>query len=136
MLANRSFVGGFSLLETLLVVALIATLSSLAIPYWQAQQYPAKRQLAWLQLQQLLLTQVEYQMHTGSFSTEVGALPSMTQQLGYDFYIQLDDGLWLQAVVQDPGPQMGDQQCWQLWLHEDGRRLSYDQGGKQTFTCE
>ena len=128
---------GFSLLEVLLVLALMALLAGLALPFWQAQQYPAKRQLAWLQLQQLLLVQIEHHMQAGVYLTDLTALTNEQGRLGYDYGLQLtDDGLWLQAIVQASGPQSGDQQCWQLWLHETGRRQAFDRLGNQTLACD
>lgn len=118
-------------------MALIAILSSLAIPYWQAQQYPAKRQLAWLQLQQLLLAEAEYRSQTGAYTADIGRLALVDDQLGYDYQIQLEEGgLWLQALVRTSGPQAGDEGCWQLWLHEDGIKQAYDRQGQQSFVCD
>ena len=128
---------GFSLLEVLLVLALMALLAGLALPFWQAQQYPAKRQLAWLQLQQLLLAQIEHHMQAGVYLTDLTTLTHEAGRLGYDYELQvIDDGLWLQATVQTSGPQNGDQQCWQLWLHETGQRQAFDRQGNQTLACD
>ena len=136
-MASRVESQGFSLLEVLLVLALMAVLSGLALPFWQAQQYPAKRQLAWLQLQQLLLVQLEHHMQAGVYLGDLSALTNEAGRLGYDYELQLtDDGLWLQAIVQASGPQSGDQQCWQLWLHETGRRQAFDRLGNQTLACD
>lgn len=136
-MASRVENQGFSLLEVLLVLALMAVLSGLALPFWQAQQYPAKRQLAWLQLQQLLLVQVEHHMQTGDYAADLVAATNTGQRVGYSYQLQLtEDGLWLKAIVLESGPQSGDQQCWQLWLHETGRRQAFDRLGNQTLACD
>ena len=133
----REQVWGFSLLEVLLVLALMALLSGLALPYWMAQQYPAKRHLAWLQLQQLLLAQVEHRMQTGNYAADIVVATNAGQKLGYSYQLQLtEEGLWLKAIVLESGPQSGDQQCWQLWLDETGQRQAYDRQGNQTLACD
>jgi prepilin-type N-terminal cleavage/methylation domain-containing protein len=134
---NKVQARGFSLLEVLLVLALMALLSGLALPYWQAQQYPAKRHLAWLQLQQLLLAQVEHHMQTGAYATDLVVSTNTGQKLGYVYQLQLtEDGLWLKAIVLESGPQSGDHQCWQLWLHETGQPQAFDKQGNQTLACD
>ena len=76
-------------------------------------------------------------MQTGDYAADLVAATNTGQKLGYSYQLQLmEDGLWLTAMVLEPGPQSGDQPCWQLWLHETGQRQAFDKQGNQTLACD
>jgi prepilin-type N-terminal cleavage/methylation domain-containing protein len=135
IISPKSF-GGFSLLELLMVLTIIALLVSLALPQWQFQQYQVQRQLAWLQLQQIALAQAAYRQQQGSFATDLVALglPAVDQAYQYQL-TNLTNAYQVTAQVRVPGPMQGDNQCWQLVLHSNTGAYGISQSGHTHHHC-
>ncbi|MDP6968390.1 MAG: prepilin-type N-terminal cleavage/methylation domain-containing protein [Gammaproteobacteria bacterium] len=127
---------GFSLLELLLVLAIMSLLVSLAVPQWQFQQHRVHRQLAWLQLQHIALVQATYHQQQGTYAqtiTDLG-LPAADHAYSYSLTNFTDD-FQIMAQVLVPGPQQGDSQCWQLVFHSSAGVYAVSQSGHQHNKC-
>ena len=127
---------GFSLLELLLVLVIMALLASLAMPQWQQQQQQVRRQLAWLQLQHIALTQAEYQQQQGVYAhtMEDLGIPAADSAYGYRL-TSFADGFQIVAQVLVPGPQQGDSRCWQLFLHSRDGEYGVSKTGQREDLC-
>ncbi len=133
---QRDNKNGYSLLEVLLVMAMVVSLVALALPSWREQQYTVRRPLAWLQLQHIALAQSEYKQQTGNFATSLTQLGVPTQDDAYGYSLQVaEESHTIQAKVLSPGPSQGDKTCWQLvWSSMDGA-YSLDQLGGRSNGC-
>ena len=128
---------GFSLLEVLVVLAIVMIFSQYAISYWQAQQYPIKREMAWLQLQHILLEQMQYHVIHQVYATDLAdILLQNPMHIGYDYGLSMtDDGFIVSAQVQVAGAQAADIQCWQLRLDQQGNKTAVDKTGGVSLAC-
>ena len=129
-------IDGFSLLELLVVLTIMALVVSLALPQWQFQQYQVQRQLAWLQLQQIALAQAAYKQQQGIFATGLVALGQPAVDQAYQYQLtNLTDAYQVTAQVRVPGPMQGDSQCWQLVLHSNTGAYGISQSGHTHLHC-
>ena len=129
-------IDGFSLLELLMVLTIIALLVSLALPQWQFQQYQVQRQLAGLQLQQMALAQAAYKQQQGTFAMGLVALGQSAVDHAYQYQLtNLTDAYQITAQVRVPGPMQGDSQCWRLVLHSDIGIYGVSQSGHTHHNC-
>ena len=122
---------GFSLLELLLVMALIGILLSFALPAWQQHQWVAGRQQAWLQLQRIGLQQEMRHLQHGAYFNDMALVTLAAQTSAYDYQIQLFDTTYvLTATAKSNGAQAYDVACQRLTLSADGAVNSYGSGGE------
>ena len=127
---------GFSLLELLLVLAIMSLLVSLALPQWQSQQHLVRRQLAWLQLQNIALAQAEYQQQKGAYAQTMMELGVPATDNAYSYSLtNFTDGFQIVAQVLVPGPQQSDSQCWQLVLHSSVGTYGMSKAGQRQNLC-
>lgn len=133
---NSPLLYGYSLLELLLVLALVSILMSLALPQWQGQQVKVRRQVAWLNLQHIALAQVEYQHQMGVAATDIANLGVTDKDAGYDYLIRLEENaVVIIAQVRAAGPQQNDKACWQLIWHSRDGEYALDSLGAKTVNC-
>jgi type IV pilus assembly protein PilE len=129
---------GFSLMELLLVLALVGVMLGFAMPAWHHSQLLAGRQQAWLQLQRIGLQQEMWHMQHGHYFEDISA-DSLAQAQGqnpYHYNVELlKNGFLLSAVVNNNGPQHLDLLCWQLTLSDSGEMKSLGKGG-QIHQCK
>ena len=115
---------GFSLMELLLVLALVSVMLAMAVPTWRQHQLAAGRQQAWLQLQRIGLQQEHY-------IKDIGLASLAAEPLRYDYQVHLSDvGILLSAMVNANGPQSHDELCWRLTLSDTGEMKSLGKGGE------
>ena len=127
---------GFSLLELLLVMALISVLMSLALPQWQGQQVKVRRQAAWLNLQHIALAQAEYQHQAGTIATDITQLGVPNRDAEYDYSIRVEENTFvIVAQVRALGPQQSDDACWQLIWHSRDGEYALDRHGVESTNC-
>lgn len=127
---------GFSLLELLLVLALVSVLISLALPQWQGQQVKVRRQVAWLNLQHIALAQAEYQHQAGVVATNIAGLGIPNEDAGYDYLIHTEESaVVIVAHVRAAGPQQTDKACWRLIWHSRDGEYALDSQGAKNANC-
>jgi type IV pilus assembly protein PilE len=122
---------GFSLMELLLVLALVSVLLTMAAPTWRQHQLTAGRQQAWLQLQRIGLQQEMWFIQHGRYFEDISLVSPTAERLRYSYRIHLSDaGLLLSATVNPNGPQSHDVRCWQFTLSDTGEMKSLGKGGE------
>ncbi|HCH25347.1 MAG TPA: hypothetical protein DE179_13730 [Oceanospirillaceae bacterium] len=127
---------GFSLLELLLVLALVSVLVGLGVPQWQGQQIQLRRQLAWLNLQHIALAHAEYQHQVGEMAPDIASLGVSNNDVAYEYLLRLDESAFaIVATVRTPGPQQNDQACWQLVWHSNDGNYALDHVGGNNTDC-
>lgn len=122
---------GFSLMELLLVLALVSVMLAMAVPTWRQHQLAAGRQQAWLQLQRIGLQQEMWRIQHGHYLKDIGLASPAAESLRYDYQVHLSDvGFLLSATVNANGPQSHDELCWRLTLSDTGEMKSLGKGGE------
>jgi type IV pilus assembly protein PilE len=122
---------GFSLMELLLVLALVSVMLAMAVPTWRQHQLAAGRQQAWMQLQRIGLQQEMWHMQHGQYFEDMSLVNPAVERLRYSYQIHLTDaGLLLSATVRANGPQRHDALCWRFTLSDTGAMKSFGKGGE------
>ena len=126
----RNNTQGFSLMELLLVLALVSTILSLVVPSWRQHQLSVGRQQARLQLQRISLQQQMWHIQHGDYFADIGLAIKPAEQVRYRYQVQLTEtGFLLSATVNANGPQRYDEFCWRLTLSDTGEMKSLSKGG-------
>jgi type IV pilus assembly protein PilE len=121
----------FSLVELLLVLAIVSVMLALAVPTWRQHQLAAGRQQAWLQLQDLALQQQMWHLQQGHYFADLDAVKPTLDQRRYRYQVNLTEtGFSLSATINANGPQAYDTLCWQLTLADTGEVKSLGKGGQ------
>jgi|TARA_B110000037_G_scaffold171717_1_gene195005 type IV pilus assembly protein PilE len=129
-MSMRNNTQGFSLMELLLVLALVSTILSLVVPSWRQHQLSVGRQQAWLQLQRISLQQQMWHIQHGDYFADIGLAIKPAEQVRYRYQVQLTEtGFLLSATVNANGPQRHDAFCWRLTLSDTGEMKSLSKGG-------
>lgn len=129
---------GFSLIEVLLVLALLTWLATLALPAFQQQIYRAQRVVATAELWELMLRQEQFFTRNRRYTAELSELgfPAGDHYfLGREGEVQEQPGIYriavelptkgpLRLVATAVGRQAGDTDCGRLWLDSSGERGS------------
>ena len=122
---------GFSLMELLVVLALVGVMLTMAVPTWRHHQLAAGRQQAWLQLQRIGLQQEMWRIQHGYYFEDMSLVSPAVDSLSYDYQVQLSEtGFVLSAIVNANGPQRHDALCWHLTLSDIGEMKTLGKGGE------
>ena len=122
---------GFSLMELLLVLALVSVIVAMAVPAWRHNQLAAGRQQAWMQLHRIGLQQEMWHLQYGHYFTAIASVPPGLDTLHYSYQIHLTErGFTLLATINADGPQSHDMRCSQLSLSDTGEVKSLGKGGE------
>ena len=122
---------GFSLMELLLVRALVSVIVAMAVPVWRHNQLAAGRQQAWLQLHRIGLQQEMWHLQYGNYFTDIASVTPALDTLRYSYQIHLTErGFTLLATINVDGPQSHDTRCSQLSLSDTGEVKSLGKGGE------
>ena len=122
---------GFSLMELLLVLALVSVIVAMAVPVWRHNQLAAGRQQAWLQLHRIGLQQEMWHLQYGNHFTDIASVTPALNTLRYSYQIHLTErGFTLLSTINVDGPQIHDTRCSQLSLSDTGEVKSLGKGGE------
>ena len=110
---------GFTLMEMLIVIAIIAVLVAIAIPVYNAQMHKARVAADWANLRAYYAELQLYYLTTGAYNTNVPVFepdPGQIQQKDTSTIPFLNgDKVKLQAGI-----------YWAFWSANDGYRLAYN----------
>jgi type IV pilus assembly protein PilE len=135
-----SIQAGFSLLELLIVITVIAIITSIAVPGWRAHVLASRRTEAVAMLMQIATRQEQYriQQHYYAATQELtsappGGLGVVNTANRYILTAAASDhGFTAFATVNVKGTQADDQVCWLFGIDETGRRWSENNTGAIT----
>lgn len=123
---------GFSLIELLIVLAIVAILASLTIPSYTNYVYKSRRADAITELLRLQLAQEQWRAGHGDYSDDLAALGWASPVFAegrYRLRFEADaSGHW-RAVAQPQGPQRGDP-CAALAVDAEGPVYGGRYGGR------
>lgn len=135
---------GFSLLELMIVVAVIAILSSIALPYFGDQLAKGRRAEGKAALLRTALAQERHYTKFGSYATSVSTLVGSDGLSGVDssgntesgYYIvsiQNGAGTVFTAQAQTQGSQVDDNRfCYRFFVDNLGVKTAVDASGNDT----
>ena len=134
--STHSLARGLSLLELLLVLALVSVLVGLGLPQWQGQHIQLRRQLAWLNLQHIALAHAEYLHQIGDDASDIASLGMPNKDAAYDYLLRSEETAFaIVAKVRAPGSQQNDKACWQLVWHSHDGNYALDNLGGNNADC-
>lgn len=126
MRAGRADCLGFSLVEVVVVLALLAIAAALAIPSYLASVRKARRTEGKAFLHTLMMAQERHYASFNRYTAETGprglSLPASSQPAGYYLLLGLElsaDAQWLKITVSPQGAQAADL-CGDLSLDSTG----------------
>jgi type IV pilus assembly protein PilE len=112
---------GFTLVEAVIALGVVALLVGLALPSWQSRLAAARRGDATAALERLLAAQERHRTQHGRYADDLRALgiPSVSSEGLYDLRLETGPGERYVAVAQAraDGPQADDTPCPALVLH-------------------
>ncbi|MAM69627.1 MAG: pilus assembly protein PilE [Gammaproteobacteria bacterium] len=134
---------GFTLIELMVVVAIIGILAAIAIPAYQDSTMRANRSDAQITLSRLATLQERYyfrtNQYTGDFSDLLSGLANNTTSITSDegFYtiaLTATASSWSMTATAT-GTQADDTECATLTLNNLGGKTSADDDGAATSEC-
>jgi type IV pilus assembly protein PilE len=120
--------GGFTLIELMIVIALIGVLATIAIPQFQEYQQKSRRSEATRTLMQIAALQEQYFLDNRSYTDDFTDLNfpvagTVTTESGYyAITIDVPDPYTYTMTATPQGPQANDTQCTTLTLDNQGVR--------------
>jgi type IV pilus assembly protein PilE len=113
---------GFSLIELVIALAIIATLAAIALPSYEAQLLQARRSDATMALTTFAQRMERYQLEQGSYSGATTALYQEHSNEGhYQISLTVDSSSYLLTAT-PLGAQTADSECGNLTLDQQGTR--------------
>ena len=127
--ARQRTLGGFTLIETLIVLAIAALLSCIAYPAFEAQVLKARRVDALLSLMQAQLAQERWRANSTRYGslTDIG-MPGVSSAGHYTLRVTANTADAYRMVAIATGVQSRDGACRHLQLSASGANLVYASG--------
>ena len=133
---------GFSLLELLIVITIVAIITSIAVPGWRAHVLASHRTEAVGMLMHIATRQEQFriQQHRYAATKELtiappGGLGILNTAERYILTVTASDHAFKAlAIVNAKGTQADDQVCWLFGIDEAGRRWSESDTGEISTT--
>jgi type IV pilus assembly protein PilE len=131
---------GFSLLELLITIAVLAIVTSYAVAGWRDHIKKARRSDAMTVLMQLTVRQEQFRLQAMRYArdAELSAAPPAGLGItatGSSYLLTstaTDDEFRATASVQTGGPQADDTSCWLFGVDSSGRSWAEDLSGTDT----
>jgi type IV pilus assembly protein PilE len=122
---------GFSLLELVVALAIVAILASLALPGYRAQQLRARRTEAISALMQIAALQERHYLQHRTYTLALEAVPpaglglrASSENGRYAIAITAADAAGFSATATAVGSQAGDSRCAAFTINETGARTA------------
>lgn len=122
---------GFTLIELMIAVAIVALLLTVALPSYQQSTLKARRADAVAALTRLQFAQEQFRANNIAYAATVAALPASQASTSPDNHYGLavnsagPSGYTLTATAQSGSPQFGDLKCRGLRVVMSAGNLSY-----------
>lgn len=135
---RRQRLRGFTLIELMLVVALVAILLTIAVPSYQDSVRKSRRADAVAGLTQLQLLQERYRANNPAYAAAIASLPSPNPTVSPEKHYALSvaaaaaSSYTVTATAQSGSPQFNDTRCRSLSVTMSGGNISHtstDAGG-------
>lgn len=126
---------GLTLVELMVVVAVMAIIASVAYPLYTAQVQKSRRADAKVALQEIALAQERFYTINGAYTAGLATLQlgTTSEQGYYNLSITLagadNEQFTATANAVSTGPQGGDTDCAQFTLNHQGTKTATDGGG-------
>ncbi len=127
---------GFTLIELMVVVVIVALLAAIALPGYQSSVRKSRRTDARIALSELAQTLERCQTQFGAYDDPACAIasPQDSPEHHYRITVVRDAGSYtLSAAAQ--GTQAGDGSCASFGLNQLGERSALDGSGAATSAC-
>ncbi|HJP04940.1 MAG: type IV pilin protein [Gammaproteobacteria bacterium] len=127
---------GFSLIELLIVVSIIAIITGIAMPSWRDYIQAARRIDATGALLHIAARQEQFRLQDQRYAnTETLGTTGNTSDGHYEMRVVVTTaGFEATATVDLNGKQHDDTECWSFGIDETGRRWSRSTDGTDTTT--
>jgi type IV pilus assembly protein PilE len=138
----RSSMRGFTLVELMITIVVIAILASIAIPSYRNHVMRSQRTSATSALMRLQAAQEKHFLQYNQYATRVDTVPPA----GLNLPTVTDDNLYALSIpggapgftaqADAQGSQMNDTRCRRFTIDQNGVRRGFDSGGAdQTAEC-
>ena len=129
--------GGFSLVEILIVITIVAILASIAWPSYQNSVMKSRRTDGKEALLSAAAMQEKMYLQTNRYSSDVSDLGGSTSIEGYYTIsvTQAGGNSTFVLTATAAGPQVSDSDCTSFTVDHTGRKRSYDSGATETTDC-
>lgn len=134
---------GFSLIELLIALAIVAILAAIAIPSYNSQIQKTRRSDAITSLTRAASMQERFYMRNNSYTGVVADLGGAQSPEGY-YTLAVDitacpngqpDGSCFTLTANPAGPQVSDTHCAVFTLSDTGLKAAADSGGVPQTDC-